>query len=144
MIGDRHRLAEGPAKTEHRAGDHARAAVRQDRLADHLPAGRAEGERRLLVQPRRLQEHLARDRRDDRQDHHGQHDADGQHRCDRTVDAGSGEERDEPEVVLAGTGTRCGQERGEHRDPPETVHDARDRCEQVHEGAERRASLPGA
>ena len=54
-------LAERAAQAEHRGGHHARAPERQDRDADHLPPGRAQGQRRLLVQPRRLQEHLAAD-----------------------------------------------------------------------------------
>ena len=37
-----------------------------------------ERERGLLVQPRRLQEHLAADRGDDRQDHDREHDGDGE------------------------------------------------------------------
>ena len=39
----------------------------QHRHADHLPAGGAEGERRLLVEHRGLQEDLAADRGHDRQ-----------------------------------------------------------------------------
>ena len=55
-------------------GDDAGAGVGEDREPDHLPAGRAEGERGLLVQPRRLREDLAGDRGDDRQHHDRQHD----------------------------------------------------------------------
>jgi phosphate transport system permease protein len=59
-----------PIKAEHRGRDDAGAPEREHRHADHLPPGGAEGEGRLLVQHRRLQEDLAADRGDDRHDHH--------------------------------------------------------------------------
>ena len=74
-------------------------AYGKHRHPDHLPARRAERERRLLVQPRRLGEHLPRDRGDDRQDHDRQHDAGGEDRA-----AGhrgrAGEERQERQVLV--------------------------------------------
>ena len=66
---DRDRLADRAAEPEHRAAGDAGARVREHRDADHLPARRAERERRLLVVGRHRRDHLARDRRDDRQDH---------------------------------------------------------------------------
>ncbi len=74
---DRHRdrLADRAAEAEHRAADDARAAVGQDGDADHLPARRAEAERRLLVVGGHGGHHLAADRADDRQDHDREHQA---------------------------------------------------------------------
>ena len=60
--GDGQGLAERAAEAEHGAADDAGLAVGQHRHPDHLPAGRAEGERGLPVQGRRLAEHLAGDR----------------------------------------------------------------------------------
>src|SRR5439155_1701697 len=58
----------------------AQPPVGQDRRADHLPPGGAEGEGGLLVGGRRLPEDLPRERRDDRQHHDGEHDRAEQHR----------------------------------------------------------------
>src|SRR6185312_6030495 len=76
--GDRERLAEGPAEAEDGGGHHAAAPERQDRGADHLPAGGAERQRSLHLVPRHLPEHLPGDRGDDRQDHDRQDDAGGE------------------------------------------------------------------
>src|SRR4051795_8202622 len=80
---DRHgeRLAQGAAEAEHGPADDTRAAVGEHRHADHLPAGRAQGQRRLAVQRRCLAEHLAGDRADDRQDHDREHETGGEHRA---------------------------------------------------------------
>ena len=55
-------------------------AERQHRHADHLPAGGAERQRRLALGLRHLQEDLAGDRGDDRQDHDRQHQRRGEDR----------------------------------------------------------------
>ena len=70
--GDRDRLADGASEAERRGADDARARPRQHRVAHHLPAGRAEGVRGLLLVARDREEDLAGDGRDDRQDHHAQ------------------------------------------------------------------------
>ena len=108
----------------------------QHRHPDHLPAGRAEGERGLLVQPRRLEEDLAADRGDDRQDHDGEHDGGGE---DRAAGAGrrAGEERDQAEVVVRAR-RRAGWTAGASTsDAPQAEDDRRDGGEQVDDVAER-------
>src|ERR671921_896875 len=55
-------------------------------------------ERRLLVEPWRLEEHLARDRGHDRQDHDRQHDRGGEQRA--PVRRRVAEDREKAEVVV--------------------------------------------
>ncbi len=94
--GHRHRLTEGATQTQHAGRHDAGPGEGEDRHLDHLPAGGPERQRRLLVQTRGLQEHLAGQRGDDRQDHHRE---DHGHREDRAAGArrGAGEQRDEAE-----------------------------------------------
>ena len=77
--------------------DDAGLAERQHRGADHLPAGRAEGQRALLVGGGRLGEDLAGDRRDDRQDHDREDEA-GEGDVLLALNAGVAEERDPAEA----------------------------------------------
>ena len=94
---DRHgdRLADRAAETEHRAADDPRAAVGEHRDTDHLPARRAEPERRLLVVGRDGAHDLAADRADDRQDHDREHQPGDEVVGDR--DDAAADERDERE-----------------------------------------------
>src|SRR3954452_7634692 len=128
---DRHgeRLAQRAAEAEHGTADDTRAAVGEHRHADHLPAGRAQGQRRLAVQPGRLAEHLAGDRADDRQDHDREHETGGRQRAPGGRGR-AGEER-QPARVLCEPLVEGHQLRREPGDAPEPEDDARDRGQQV-------------
>ena len=120
------------------------AAERQDGHADHLPAGGAERERRLLVELRGLQEDLAAERGDDRQDHDGQHDADGEDRAagarDRAIpepgSADVGREQRDPAGVRGEPGVDRLDRGGEDSAAPEAEDDRGHRREQVDDVAE--------
>ena len=92
---DGDRLADRAPESEHRAADDPRAAVGEDRDTDHLPARRAERERRLLVVGRDRVHDLPADRADDRQDHDREHEPGDEAVGDR--DRAAADERDERE-----------------------------------------------
>src|SRR5438105_7846000 len=73
--GDRDRFAHRASEPDDDGGNDAPAAVGKDRAADHLPAGRAERERALLLCRGSRREHLTRDRRHDRCHHDRDDDA---------------------------------------------------------------------
>ena len=70
-----HRLAERATKAEHDSPDHADAGVRQYDVACDLPGRAAESVGRLLEHGRHGFEHIARDGRDERQDHDRENEA---------------------------------------------------------------------
>ena len=129
----RDRLAQGAAEAEDRGADDARAARRQHRHPDHLPLGGAERECGFLLRGVGLDEDLADDRRDDRQDHDREHDADDERRAGRQAGVPVLEDRDPRQVAedlldALQVGHQAEQ-------PPQAVHDARNRGEQVEQVA---------
>ena len=139
---DRHgdRLADRPAEAEHGAADDARATVGEDSQADHLPAGRAEPERGLLVVGRHGRHHLTADRADDRQDHDRQHEAGDEVVGDR--DQPAADERHEGQLVRDPLLGRL-QLRGEEEDSPESIDDGGNRGQQLDEDARGARSCRG-
>ena len=114
--------------------DDNRNAIRADALAMAADL-RARRERRLDVPARCLDEHLARDRGDDRQDHHGEHEGCRENRPPGGGDR-TGEEGDPAEVLVQPDVERL-QKLREHERTPESVHDGGDRGEEVDDVAER-------
>ena len=138
---DRHgdRLADRAAEAEHRPADDARAAVGQHGDSDHLPAGRPEAERRLLVVERHRGHHLAAERRDDRQDHDREHQAGDEVVGNRGHAAA--DERDEGQAIGHPLLGRL-ELRGQEEDAPQPVHDRGHRGEQLDQHGDRPAHAP--
>ncbi len=76
--GDRHGLAQRPAKRQHGAAHHAGAGIRQHHAPCDFPGGAAQSIGRLLQHGRHGLEHIARHRRDERQDHDRKDEAGGE------------------------------------------------------------------
>ena len=74
-VRDRHRLAEGAAEADEHGADDAADGVAQADLAGDLPRGGAHAVAGLLDHGGHHAQHVARDRRDERQDHEREHDA---------------------------------------------------------------------
>ena len=140
---DRHRdrLADRPAQAEHRAADDPAPRVGKHRGADHLPAGRAEGQRGLLLVGRHGGEDLAADRADDRQDHDRQ-DEPG----DEVVGAGDVVGRDEGDEVEGVGEPLLGrfQLRDQEVEGPEAVDDRGHGGQEVDQDRQRAANAPRA
>ena len=136
--GDRHRLAERAAETQHDAADDADPGIGQHDLPDDLGRRRAERIGALLQHRRHGLEHVAHDRGDERQHHDRQDEAGGQHADaerrpgEQQADAGNVAERVDQrrlDVLL--------QKRRQHEQAPDAVDDARDRGQQLDHRAER-------
>ena len=87
-------------------------------------------ERRLLMETWGLQEDLARDRGDDREDHDCQHHSGGQH-GPATGRQGAREEWEKVQVRVQPGVDVARHDRGENRDAPDTEHHARNGREKV-------------
>src|SRR5580658_571466 len=66
---DRHRLAQRAPQPKNDAAHNADPRITQNAHADHLPARRAQRQHRLALRVRHRRHHLARQRRDNRQNH---------------------------------------------------------------------------
>ncbi len=140
---DRHgdRLADRAAEAEHRPADDPRAAVGQHGDADHLPAGRPQPERRLLVVGGHRRHHLPADRADDRQDHDREDEPGDEVVGDRHHPAA--DERDERQPVGHPLLGRL-QLGGEEEDAPQAVHDRGHGGEQLDQHRQRCAQAQRA
>ena len=72
---DGHGFAQRAAQPENDGADDADARVAQHAHADHLPARGAQRQHRFALRVRHRHHHLARQRRDDGQDHDGENHA---------------------------------------------------------------------
>ena len=114
------------------------------RAADHLPAGGAERERRLLLacgvvsMTSRASEH------DDRRDHDRQDDAGGHERAALRVGAEERAEHREPSNVRGEPAVEARRAAGEHEDAPQAEHDRGHDGEQVDDVDHRLASASAA
>ncbi len=138
--GHGHGLPERPAEAEDDRADDAGLAVRQHRGPHRLPAGGAQREGRLALGVRHRPQHLPGDGADIRQDHDRQNDGCGEERVplepptEEGCPAQNRPERGDDVVP---------QQRDQHEDAPQAVHDARNGCEQLHQRGHRRAQPLG-
>jgi hypothetical protein len=141
VVADDHRhghgLPEGPAEAEKDRAHDSRASVEESR-ADRFEPRRAQGVCGFSLSRGNGPEDLARHRRRER-DHH---DGEDEHRRQHShSDRRPGEER-ELSQLLREPDLEFPHERDEHEDPPQAVHDRRDRGEQLRQKDERPAQAP--
>ncbi len=77
--GHGHRFSKGASKSEHDAADDPNSGVGNDDVPDHLPGRAADSVGRFLQHRRHGVEHVARNRRDEGQNHDRQHKRGGQY-----------------------------------------------------------------
>ena len=138
--GHRHGLAQRAPEREHHAADDADAGVGDDDVADDLEGRAADAICGLLEHGRHGVEHVARDRGDERQDHHRQNQPGGQdavaerRTLEQDPDAGNEAERLDQERLDIGL-----HERLEVIDAPDAVDDRGNAGEQFDRDADRAA-----
>ena len=137
-LGDGDRLADGATEAEDHRGADTCSRVRKDHPPHHLPARGAEGECALLQLSGNLEEELAADARGDRDDHDRQHEHGDE---DPGVLRRAVEKGNEAEIAVQPGAEIVPDERSEHKDPPESQHDARNGRQQLDERGDHR---PGA
>src|SRR5271169_6025394 len=135
---DGHRLAERAAEAEHDAADNAGASEGQHDVPDDLSFRGTEGIGAFLEDRRHGLEHIAHDRRDERQHHDRQDEAGSE---DADAERRAGEQRADPRYLPERIDDRgldiLLDERGEYEETPDAVNDAGDRRQQLDHRCER-------
>ena len=119
----------------------ADARVAKNAHADHLPARGSEGEHGFTLRMRNCGHDLARERRDDGQDHDGEDHSGGKH---TDAEVGLGEEATPSEELDQNGIDMLAQDRHQHEDGPDAVDDAGNRGQQLGEESENAAQHLGA
>ena len=143
--GHRHGLAQRPPQRQHDAADDAHAGIGNDHAAHHFPGGAAKPVGGLLQHGRHGVEHIARNRRDEGQDHDGQNERGVEQ---AQVARGTGEDHIQDGDILHRVGDGgldgVGQHGAQHEEAPHAVDDGGNARQQLHRHAHGAAQPLGA
>ena len=139
--GDRHGFAQSAAQTKNYCADNTDARVAQHAHADHLPARGSQGQHCFPLRMGDRRHNFASERRDDRQNHDGENHAGSKH-PDSIIrpgeDSGPTQGFDQERIqVLA-------EQRNQHKNRPQTIHDAGDGGQQLGKKGQESAQPGGA